>query len=211
MKAMWVLCWEAIPGKGEQREQFTSLKAAKLAMRKLISRYVELKEPLEKLDPEAAKYITRYLSDPQFPADVQDIPVDHPDPEEGELLLSSGSLICEYPYGAFPQVRTNLVLESVEDDAYKFDFWVEHPREIPKGDTLAFSARIEQHVDYGTSAYPLMILRVLDEHPKTQDAIIMEVFRMYGVKMERKAVGRHLKLLDALGFRISKSKEGYFV
>ena len=55
-----------------------------------------------------------------------------------------------------------------------------------------------------------MILRILDGTPKTQTAIIQMVQQKYGVKMDRKAVSRHLNLLNALGFQIQKNKEGYY-
>jgi hypothetical protein len=66
-------------------------------------------------------------------------------------------------------------------------------------------------IKYGPSAYPLMICEVLDGTPKTQTAIAQAVQEKYGTKIDRKAVGRHLELLGALGFRVRKGKDGYYL
>jgi hypothetical protein len=55
----------------------------------------------------------------------------------------------------------------------------------------------------------VLILRVLDGTPRTQTAIIRAVQDRYGVKIDRKAVGRHLELLKSLGFDLlQKRKDG---
>lgn len=66
-------------------------------------------------------------------------------------------------------------------------------------------------IQYGTSAYPLMILQVLDGTPQTQQEIIQKVYQRYGTKIDRKAVSRHLNLLKELGFRVEKSQKGYYM
>ena len=61
------------------------------------------------------------------------------------------------------------------------------------------------------SAYPLLILQELDHTPKTQTAIIQSIQEKYGVKIDRKAVRRHLELLEALGLYIEKCEDGYYL
>ena len=57
-------------------------------------------------------------------------------------------------------------------------------------------------VKWTPSAYPLMVLEVLDVEPQTQNEIVQSVQEKYGIKMDRKAVGRHLELLKAIGFNL---------
>jgi hypothetical protein len=66
-------------------------------------------------------------------------------------------------------------------------------------------------VKYRPSAYPLMILQVLDGTAKTQAEIIRAVQGKYGIKIDRRAVKRNLELLQAFFFRIQKNKDGYSV
>ena len=61
------------------------------------------------------------------------------------------------------------------------------------------------------SAYPLLILQELDHTPKTQTVIIQSIQKKYGVKIDRKAVRRHLELLEALGLYIEKCEDGYYL
>jgi hypothetical protein len=49
------------------------------------------------------------------------------------------------------------------------------------------------------NAYPLLIMKTLNGTPKTQAMIIWEINEKYGIKIDRKAVVRHLDLLKALG------------
>lgn len=62
---------------------------------------------------------------------------------------------------------------------------------------------------YGPSAYPLLILQVLDGTPKQQAQIIREIQAKYGSKIGRTALCRHLALLQTFGISIQKTKIGY--
>ena len=64
---------------------------------------------------------------------------------------------------------------------------------------------------WGTSAYPLMVLKVLEDSdkPLMQTEIICRICKKYNVTMERKAVGRHLDMLHELGYKIQKSRNGF--
>lgn len=66
-------------------------------------------------------------------------------------------------------------------------------------------------IQYRPSAYPLLILQVLDGTPKTKTAIMQAVQEQYGAKIDRKAVGRHLELLDAFEYNIQKCDDGYYI
>ena len=64
---------------------------------------------------------------------------------------------------------------------------------------------------FGTSAYPLLILRTLEEAiaPMDQRELIAQIQRTHGVTPERKAVGRNVALLKALGYDIRRERGGY--
>lgn len=64
-------------------------------------------------------------------------------------------------------------------------------------------------VSYSASAYPLMVLLALDSTPKSQSQIAQLLRDTYGVTIERKAVGRHLANLQAMGYPIVKTNTGY--
>lgn len=211
MKEVWICRWEIAPGDGEHTERFSSLSAAKRAMRQKISKCVDLCEYLADLDAVAADFLGKYLSDPQFPGCKADVPEDYQEPEHGELILDAGFICWDHPYDAYLRLNTNLVLENISDEDYTFDFWYEHPEELTDNRITGLSIRISPRIDYGTSAYPLMILRVLNSTPKSQEQIIRDVFERYDTKMDRKAVGRHLKLLQALGFTVEHNQEGYYL
>ena len=58
---------------------------------------------------------------------------------------------------------------------------------------------------------PLLILLVLDGVPKTKTAIIQAVHEKYGAKIDCKAVGRHLELLEAMDCPIKSDQKGYYI
>ena len=55
---------------------------------------------------------------------------------------------------------------------------------------------------FGHAAYPLMILVALQSECKFYDGIIERIYFMYRTKIERKAIGRNMKLLGELRYRI---------
>ena len=66
-------------------------------------------------------------------------------------------------------------------------------------------------VKYTATAFPLLILQVLDGTPKTQGDIIQAVQEKFGVKMSRQAVGSNLRLLQDFAYGIQKSNNGYYI
>ena len=64
--------------------------------------------------------------------------------------------------------------------------------------------------EFKASAYPLMILQVLDDIPKTQTQIISAVQEKYGIKIDRRAVSRNINMLNILSFSIEHSPKGYY-
>lgn len=210
MKEVWRCQWETIPGDGEHIEVFTTLAAGKLAMRQKIVESIDLREYIADLDSHAAKFLGNYLSDPQFPKDEADVPEEYEEPECGEFMLDPGFITWDYPYDAYPKLDTNLVLTDRDDGEYRFDFAYEYPEEAAGSGVKALSIRIDSYMDYGTSAYPLMVWSVLDDKPQTQGRIAKSILERFKTKIERKAVGRHLHLLENLGYPLQVCPEGYF-
>lgn len=216
MKKTWICTWEIVPGNGEQTARFTTLAAAKNAMRHVIAEHVDPAAYLRELGDglgreDVAEFLGKYLSDPDFPRSAGQIPDDSDEPEHCALFLGPGCIGWDHRYGAYPRLHTNLVLEEVSGEDYEFHFWYEYPEECPEGTVTGVSIRIREHTDYGTSAYPLMVLKVLTAEPRTQDEIIDGVFSRYETRIDRKAVSRHLKLLTELGFNVHRNKDGYFI
>ena len=210
MKEVWMCQWEVTPGDGEHIEKFSSLTAAKKAMREKIAEHIDLEAYLADLDPAAAGFLGRYLSDPTFPQSKSDVPEDYDEPEHGELIIDPGFIRWDHPYDAFPRMNGNLVLEDSEHEDYTFDFWYEYPEEAAGNDAKGLSIRIYSRTDYGTSAYPLMVLFALREEPATQDQIAHRIRETWDTIIDRKAIGRHLELLKTLGYPIQHGVEGYY-
>jgi hypothetical protein len=63
---------------------------------------------------------------------------------------------------------------------------------------------------YGTSAYPFLVWNTLEEIPQTHEQLAAKIRERYGVKIERKAVGRHLRLLKDMNFGVKRCKEGTY-
>lgn len=210
MKEVWRCQWETIPGDGEHIEDFSTLAAAKQAMRQKIAESIDLKEYIADLDSRAARFLENYLSDPQFPRDEADLPEEYEEPERGELTLDSRFIIWDYPYDAYPKLDTTLVLEDRNDGEYRFDFAYEYPEEATGSGVTGLSIRIDSYMDYGTSAYPLMVLFALRKEPATQKQIARRIREIWETVIDRKAVGRHLQLLQDLGLPVQHGQEGYY-
>lgn len=62
----------------------------------------------------------------------------------------------------------------------------------------------------GTRVYSLLVLLTLQcaSEPMLQADILRRIEKKYGVSINRAAVGRHLKMLEELGYPISKTKAG---
>lgn len=211
MKEVWRCQWETIPGDGEQVEVFPTLAAAKLAMRQKIVESIDLKEYIADLDPRAAQFLENYFSDPQFPRDEADVPAEYEEPERGELILDAGFITWDYPYDAYPKLDTNLVLTDRNDGEYRFMFYYVYPEEATGNGVTELSITIASHIDYGTSAYPLMVLLMLQDTPQTQERLAERIVHELGTRMERKAIGKHLKLLKTLGYPVKHNADGYYL
>ena len=58
---------------------------------------------------------------------------------------------------------------------------------------------------FGHAAYPLMMLVVLQSERKSFEEIIDQINLIYKTKIERKAIGRNMKILGAIGYYLYDS------
>lgn len=209
MKEVWKCTWETIPGHGEQTEKFATLAAAKQAMRQKIAECIDLQEYLGDLEPQVSRFLGKYLSDPNFPQSQEDVPEEYEDPERGELFLDAGFITWEHPYDAYPKLDTNLVLQDRADGEYRFLFYYVYPEEATGNGVTELNIKIAPYMDYGTSAYPLMVWLALEDQPKTQTQIAHTIWDCWETRIDRKAVGRHLQMLQDMGFPVQHGPEGY--
>ena len=63
---------------------------------------------------------------------------------------------------------------------------------------------------YSSASYPLLVWETLTETPQTHETIAAKIRERYSVKMERKAVGRHLQLLEEMHFDVKRCREGAY-
>ena len=211
MKEVWRCQWETIPGDGEHVAYFSTEAAAKQAMRQKIVESIDLKEYTTDLDPRAAQFLDNYLSDPQYPKVEADVPEEYEEPERGELYLDPSFITWDYPYDAYPKLDTNLVLTDRNDGEYRFMFYYMYPKKATGNGITELSITIASHVDYGNSAYPLMVLFALREEPATQEQIACRIHETWETVIDRKAIGRHLQLLQNLGYPVRHSAGGYYL
>ena len=82
------------------------------------------------------------------------------------------------------------------------------------GLVFAGEGKMNKNAQFGTSAYPILILKIIAKfkynHPK-QKGIIDLINVYYGCKINRKAVGRNLKALKAMGYPIERDAHGGYL
>ena len=209
MKRVWVCQWEAAPELKLHTEKFFSFSEAVKAMRQIITEKINLDEYISDLEPNEANYLRNYLKDPGFPYSDKDVPEDFELPEYGDLSLYGSMIRWDYPYDAHPFLSTNLVMNPDGDEQCFFDFWYNYPEEATGHGATGLNIRIIPCMDFGNSAHPLMVWNALQESAQTQGELIRRIRVTMGTAIDRKAVGRHLQLLQDLGFPVRKCDNGY--
>lgn len=210
MKRVWVCQWENAPELKLHTEKFFSFPEAVKAMRGKITECIDLEEYIADLQPNEANYLRNYLTDPNFPYSETDVPEDFDLPEYGDLALYGSVITWKYPYDAYPCLHTNLVLNPDGDSECFFDFHYNYPEEATGHGVAGLNIKIIPCMDYGNSAHPLMVWLALREEPQTQRELIRRILIEMGTAIERKAIGRHLKLLQDIGLPVHKNEQGYY-
>ncbi len=218
MKTEWICRWQYIPGREKHLESYPTLDAARMAMAKVLRDGVDLKEYLQLLRNEdgedcgsAVDFLEKFLADLVIPKSEEEIPPHIEIPDHCRLQIHpTEGFRWDYMRGECPSFCVSHVYYG--NDGYPFivDFAYENPVEITPNRVNSVRIQIDEHIDYGKSAYPLMVWNALTEEPQTCEQLIDSIWQQYNTVIERKAVGRHLKLLENLGFPLLHNLEGYY-
>ena len=241
MKKEWICNWEIAPGDGEKQKTYLSYDQANTAIRTLLCESIDISDCVAELKHKGnflyinavAKFLTRYFSEPGFPYSADDIPSDNPldyadhneYPAEDEFFDAEDEYRlsffyvnkCGFHYLTDGyDISSSFVLEKADIDDSFYNDGLEFSFERTTGHLSSGGANdmilhLKAGKVWGTSAYPLMVLKVLEDSdkPLMQTEIICRICKKYNVTMERKAVGRHLDMLHELGYKIQKSRNGF--
>lgn len=218
MKTEWICKWQLIPGGREQTAVYSSQSEAREAMAKFLNDAVDLHDHIRALRQEeggdcgsSADFLENFLSDLAIPETEAEIP-DHFDIPDHCLLEvhANDGFRWGYLRGECPFLSAGNVYEGENSAPYVISFNYENPGSISRVRVNAVEIRIYEHIRYGTSAYPLMVWRALGEYSQTQAQIARTMEQIWNTGIDRKAIGRHLQLLQDLGFPVQHSQEGYY-
>lgn len=212
MKKEYRCTWRTIPDRMEHTATYPTLEDAQIALATIVRDVMKPQKYIDKLrrekDPDAletASFMEKFFTDLCIP-------------ESGEAPLFCGQylgechsddneLLLEYLWGE------HLVINARHQqgyDALPEAFITSFVYEKPNKTTRCYGVQTEIIPTFsGTSAYPLLIWKTLRAKPQTRDAIIKSVRNKYNVEMEKKAVGRHLKMLQDMGFPVQHNVGGY--
>ncbi len=231
MKIQWTCIWEIIyadkcKNTYKGKKTFASFEQANEWARGLIAEELDLSN-MTKLLKKSFKsnyaknviaFLKNYTSDPQFPHNEQDLIIDESDMDfDLDFYVSSGSL--DFHFEDIEMKSTLLLKKPNENDPddpdapekLKFTFYNEYGTAIAS--IRDMSIIIDLDIEWGTSANPIMVLQTLQRasDPLTIRQIAESIRREYCKKIERKAVGRIIKMLKYFGYRIQASQEGYLL
>ena len=218
MNTEWICSWQYIPSCEKHTESFPTLDAARKAMAKVLAEAVDLSSYIQALRKEdgedcdsSADFLEKFLSNLTMPESEKDLPDCYDIPEHCLFEFDS----CDgfrwgYMRGECPYLSAGHVYEGKEIEPYVISFNYENSRSVSRDRVNAVEIRITEHINYGTSAYPLMVLFALREYPQLQEQIIRTIAEIWDTIIDRKAVGRHLQLLQDLGFPVQHGSDGYY-
>ena len=122
-----------------------------------------------------------------------------------DITIREDYLVFEC-YGDELSLRTNMVMMDNDEEFYEFKFFAER---VPKNKLRELTIELELTLNqpWGTSAYPVLILKALqnsNEHLNQQEIATKTA-------IERKAVGRNIALLKEIGYDIRHDGRGYYI
>lgn len=224
MKIQWLCTWQLIPGRIEYKKAFPTRAEACRAMAKVLTGAVDLSPYIRHLRKQqskkwpdcvsAADFLEKYLTDFTMPETYKDVPPYDGVPDFCELSINPEGerFLWEYSCGETPSLLHVVeYMDNRDIDPEIIDFCLATPKDRSAGRVTAVYIRIEHRILYGTSAYPLMVLKTLRANPLTQNQICDEINEQYEIRANRKAVGRHLELLRKLGYPVQHGPEGYYL
>ena len=218
MKTEWICKWQLIPGNKEHIEVYPTRDAARKAMAKILTDAVNLKtyiQDLRNAEGEdcgtSADFLEKFLTDLTIPESEGEIPPHLEIPDHCLLEIhSSEGFRWGYMRKECPLLVVSNVYYGDGNEPFIVDFGYENPESIRPDRVNAVHIRIDEHINYGTSAYPLMVLFALREYPQTQERIIRTISETWDTDIDRKTVGRHLQLLQDMGFAVQHGPDGYY-
>ena len=184
------------------------------AMASFIEGYVLRKDFFHDGDVLPSDDIADYPYEPEKIKNDSDMYVDddwYDEDEETDELNDFDVTIREnyfvFEYGGDKlSLRTNMVVMDNDEEFYEFKFFAERaPKSKLRELTIELELTLNQR--WGTSAYPVLILKALqnsNEHLNQQEIATKTA-------IERKAVGRNIALLKEIGYDIRHDGKGYYI
>ena len=218
MKTEWICCWQYIPSRKKYFEVYPTSDGARRAMAKVLTDAVDLSgyiQALRKEDGEdcgsSADFLEKFLSDLKMPESAAALPEHYDIPDHCLMEFDSyDGFRWGYMRGECPYLTAGHVYEGKEIEPYVIAFNYENPKSISHDRVNAVEIRITKHINYGTSAYPLLVWWAVRKEPQTQNQIVRTIYEAWDTVIDRKAVGRHLQLLQDLGFPVQHGPNGYY-
>lgn len=130
--------------------------------------------------------------------------------DDFDISITRDSLFVKCHYESYPELNTDMLVMEDETKEYYFHFNVGR---APKSKLREVQMTLTPLQYWGTSSYPMLILRTLEnsQEPLDQQRIISHIEAAYDTTIERKAIGRNITLLKDLGYDIQHNGDGYFI
>ena len=196
-------------------------KAYRTAMADFLDNYISrtdflnIDEPIPSDDPDDYEFERKPTSENDAGVSVDDDYWYDEDEETDEfydfdISITRDSLFVKCHYEGYPELNTDMLVMDDETKEYYFHFNVDR---APKSKLREVQMTLLPLQYWGTSSYPLLILRTLEnsQEPLDQQQIISRIENAYDTKIERKAIGRNITLLKDLGYDIQHNGDGYFI
>jgi biotin operon repressor len=196
-------------------------KAYRTAMADFLDNYISrtdflnIDESIPSDDPDDYEFERKPTSENDAGMSVDDDDWNDEDEETDEfddfdISITRDSLFVKCHYESYPELNTDMLVMEDETKEYYFHFNVDR---APKSKLREVQMTLLPLQYWGTSSYPLLILRTLEnsQEPLDQQQIISRIENAYDTKIERKAIGRNITLLKDLGYDIQHNSEGYFI
>ena len=196
-------------------------KAYRTAMADFLESYISradflnMNEPLPSDDPDDYEFERKPTIENDAGVSVDDDDWYDEDEETDEfddfdISITRDSLFVKCHYEGYPELNTDMLVMEDETKEYYFHFNVDR---APKSKLREVRMTLTPLQYWGTSSYPMLILRTLEnsQEPLDQQQIISRIENAYDTKIERKAIGRNITLLKDLGYDIQHNSEGYFI
>lgn len=214
MKTKWVCTWSLIPGSERYVEKYSSEREAKAAMIQRIAEHFDLQPYISRMRKEkdqdfheVADYLEKFLSCLSFAQCAEYSMPGLSGPVEYYGYKDEFSWSCNYQHCPSLSARES----SYDDEPGLFiGFFYQNPPKVKTPQATGINIHIVERIEYGGSANPFLVLWALGENPQTQNQISKKILEKKGASIERKAVGRHLQLLQDLGFPVQHCPDGYY-